>query len=1132
MCYMSTFLQIEEKLHQFIKKYYLNELIKGTLLFFSFGLLYLIFTLFVEHFLWLNSFFRTVLFWLFVCVESFLVIRFIAFPIFKLLGIRKGISLADASSIIGSHFLEVNDKLLNILQLQSSHNQSDLLLASIEQKSKELQPIPFLKAIDFKENTKYLKLVFIPIVIVLLVYLTDKVEVFTKSLNRVVNYTKVYQPPAPFNWRLQNTSLKVIQGKSYTVFFAAHGKVLPSEAQIYFKNQVYYLDQLSDGSFSYTFTNVQESIDFYIAANTVFSDNFTLNVIKTPTIQNIFLRISYPNYLKKQPEKLLNTSNIVVPEGTKITWNVEAVHTDSITFSSKDSFHHFIKRNDTTFTFSKRLYSPIKYEISSSNTSLKNFEKLQYSIGVVKDEYPTISVQSNIDSISSGFAQFGGQVSDDYGLTRLELVYYAATNLSDKKVYPLSVNNSTIQNFFYSFPEGLSLTEGTNYEFFFQVFDNDAVNGPKKSISKIFNYRLKTEEELSDELLEEQKNSINNLQNSLNQQQREQQSLQSLKNDIQHKKRLEWNDRKKIDKFLNRQEKYTNMMERQTEKLQQNLEDIKEATSDLKDKKEVLQQRLEEFKKSAKEQKLLEELSKMADKLDKENLLQKAKQLAQQNKQRERSLERMLELTKRFYVEQKAMQIANKLKDLSNKQEKLSLSETPEIEKQKDISKTFTLLKKELSTLSKDNEKLKESMELPNLDSDKEKIDNSLKSAEQSLSTKEAKKAKMSQKKSSEQMNKMASKLENAMMEMQGETIQENMEDLRNILENLVTFSFKQENLMNRFSDLSTTHPDFGSSLKRQHDIRTYFQHIDDSLYVLSMRLPKISTTIQDNLSNTHYNLEAALDNFSENRFSNGISNQRYVMTATNKLADYLSNTLNGMQNAQIKPGKGKGKGQGFSLPDIIKKQQNLNKSMQKGSSKRDKKSLGEEKAGTSKQGKQDNKGNEGNNSRSGSGTKPGTNTNITKEGNSNGSESESDQELYQIYKQQAQLRQALENAIKEGAIDKGSKSGSMAKKALKTMEELENDILERGFSSPSFNKMNLLEYQLLKLETAFKEQGFDSKRQSNSNKNASIRNSVKALNFKKQFFNEIEILNRQSLPLHQIYKVKVRNYFSEQKND
>ena len=107
-----------------------------------------------------------------------------------------------------------------------------------------------------------------------------------------------------------------------------------------------------------------------------------------------------------------------------------------------------------------------------------------------------------------------------------------------------------------------------------------------------------------------------------------------------------------------------------------------------------------------------------------------------------------------------------------------------------------------------------------------------------------------------------------------------------------------------------------------------------------------------------------------------------------------------------------------------------------------------------------------------------------------------------------------------------------MAKKALKTMEELENDILERGFSSPSFNKMNLLEYQLLKLETAFKEQGFDSKRQSNSNKNASIRNSVKALNFKKQFFNEIEILNRQSLPLHQIYKVKVRNYFSEQKND
>jgi len=35
-------------------------------------------------------------------------------------------------------------------------------------------------------------------------------------------------------------------------------------------------------------------------------------------------------------------------------------------------------------------------------------------------------------------------------------------------------------------------------------------------------------------------------------------------------------------------------------------------------------------------------------------------------------------------------------------------------------------------------------------------------------------------------------------------------------------------------------------------------------------------------------------------------------------------------------------------------------------------------------------------------------------------------------------------------------------------------------------------------------------------------------LDFKKQFYNQIEILNRQSLPLHQNYKLNVRDYFLE----
>ena len=117
---MGDFRIIQDKLEQFIRKYYTNELLKGAILFFAIGLLYFLFTLFVEYILWLNTTARTLLFWLFVIIELGLLVKFIVIPLAKLLKLQKGINYEKASRIIGEHFPEVNDKLLNVLQLNTS----------------------------------------------------------------------------------------------------------------------------------------------------------------------------------------------------------------------------------------------------------------------------------------------------------------------------------------------------------------------------------------------------------------------------------------------------------------------------------------------------------------------------------------------------------------------------------------------------------------------------------------------------------------------------------------------------------------------------------------------------------------------------------------------------------------------------------------------------------------------------------------------------------------------------------------------------------------------------------------------------------------------------------------------------
>lgn len=261
---MSGFKHIQEKLEQFIKKYYINELIRGGILFFATGLLYFLITLLVEYFLWLSPTGRTILFWVFIAVEIGLFARFILYPLAKLFNLQKGIGALEASKIIGAHFPEVNDKLINVLQLHQSSQQSELLLASIDQKSRELSPIPFVKAINFKKNVKYLKYAAIPVVVYLLFSLTGKRDIFSSSYERVVNYNIAYEPPAPFTFHILNDSLRAIENKPFVLQVKTAGDVVPENASIHYKGETYYLQKSGPGSFYHTFSQPTETINFQL----------------------------------------------------------------------------------------------------------------------------------------------------------------------------------------------------------------------------------------------------------------------------------------------------------------------------------------------------------------------------------------------------------------------------------------------------------------------------------------------------------------------------------------------------------------------------------------------------------------------------------------------------------------------------------------------------------------------------------------------------------------------------------------------------------------------------------------------------------------------------------------------------
>ena len=1080
---MSHIIEIEKKLTQFIRKFHVNEIIKGIILFAAFGLLYFLLTLLLEHFLWLQPPFRSILFWSFVAVELSLLTHFVIFPLFKLFGLRNGISREEASDIIGKYFHEIDDKLLNIVQLQNERP-SELVLASIEQKAAQIKPFSFKNAIHYKSNTVYLKFLVVPILVFAVAYFIGRKELFSNSFNRVVHYNKAYQPPAPFYFVLNDTNLEVIKGKSLEIFIEPVGELLPDEVRIKFEGQSYSMKN-ADHIFSFKFDNVEKSFSFYAEANGLRSQNFSVHTIETPSIVDFSMELKFPKYLRRKDEVVSNTGNIKLPEGTKVVWKVQTVSAEEITFSDWQIESPFKRISTDYFEYDRTIKSDLSYQVYSSNQNLKAYEKLNFEIDVIPDEFPKIEVRSDIDSVSRGDANFLGLLTDDHGLSGLQF-WYKKVEDSIYTKRNMEIERDVLIDFFYSFPNGIALEADSNYEVLFVAYDNDGVNGRKSTRSKVFYYRQKTEEEILQEIYKEQQENIDEFKSNNTQIKQLNMDLKELNKSLQSEDGFNWNKEKELEEYLEKQNEHQKLLDRNTEKLKQNLDEI-EDEGFLEEQKEEIKKRLDEIGDLDKKKRMLEDLKILAEKLQKEGLLDQLDKLNEMNEQQEKSLERILELTKQFYVDRKMDQLQKSLEKLSKEQEDLFNSEDGNIkDEQEEINRDFEEVKDQMEKLKEENKDLSNPRNIPVESKEMKSISDDLQKALDKLENEEKEKqdAKPEQKKASQKMKELAEKLKSSMEGMQMEQIQENIDDLERILNNLLVFSYDQEDLMNDFKSSATLRSDYPEKIKKQYVLKENFEHIDDSLYALSLRVVQISSKIQENLSEAHYNLEKSLENLAENKVNPGVTNQQYTMTAANDLADLLSDVLDNLQQQSQSQGSGKGKkGEPISLPDIIKKQQEL---------------LDE------------------------------INGDLPKNQGEGDMESEGlSGRQFEIYREQVKLRQQLEKLLKENGLNENN-----YKRMKSEFDKLEDLLLHKGLTNESIKQMEVLKYELLKLEKAEQSQGSEDKRQSVENKSLFNEERTKNLKIENRYKRREEFLIRRNLPLQPFYQEKVNDYFNNRGDD
>jgi len=1103
---------IYQKLELFIKKFYTNELIRGMIFFVGLGLAYFLFTLFVEYFLWLPSMGRMFLFWVFIAVEVFLLFRFILFPIFKLFKFQKGIDFNEASTLIGNHFPDVSDKLTNFLQLNNDQNQSELVLASIAQKAKSLHPIPFGNAINFNSNRKYMPLAIIPIVFFAFFYWSGNSIVLSQSLNRVVHFKEQFLPPAPFRFVILNSSLQTEQNQDFVIKVKTEGQIVPENAKIVLENESYFMEIKNPGEFQFKIEKPIANTNFHLEANGISSLEYQLKVVQVPSIANFEMFLHFPSYLHKKPERISGNGNAIIPEGTRVTWKIATQATQHVVWKEMQNQYSFSKK-ENHFAFSKNIMQNTTYQILTSNEQVKNYEKLNYQLAVIKDQFPTIQVAYAPDSLKTEQSYVLGKISDDYGFSKLQIVYSPKNNPKAVKRGVIKIKSSLYDQFVFTFPGSLPVEKGVSYDYYFEVYDNDALHNFKSTKSSVFSNRIATDEEKEDQDLQQQNDNITSLEKALKNQDRQLSELDKFQKSGKEKETFEFKDQQKINEFLKRQKEQDKKMAAFAEKLKDNLDKTK---TDPKDPfKEELEKRLERVEKDLeKNKKLVDELKELNDKIKKEELMDKMDQFKQNAKNQTKSLEQLVELTKKFYVEKKAKQLKDKLEKLSDKQDHVSNKEKENtVENQKEINAEFDKIQEELKELDQENKELKNRLDL-SIDKENEKnIDEDLKKATEELQKNNRDKANPKQKSASKKMRQMAQKMEEGMESGEKNQLDEDVAMLRQILDNLLAFSFQQENVMIQSKNLKMGSPAFNKKLKQQQDLKLQFKHIDDSLFAMSLRNPKIEEKITKEVGNVLYNVDKSLETLADEQLSKGISHQQYAVSSANTLSDFLSDILNSMQMSMSGMGQGKpkpGEGEGMQLPDIIKKQAGLGEKMKQGMKKVEKSG---QKPGEGKQ-----PGQAGEQSNDGKGGK--------KQGSSdgdNGEDGEGDaRAIMEIYKEQKQLREALQNELDKKGL------GGNGNSALEQMKQIEKQLLNKGFKNETLQRILNVKQELLKLNTAVQQQGQDNKRQSETNQKEYNNQSNALPPALLDYLKSIEILNRQSLPLRSNFNQKVNDYFNQ----
>ncbi|MFH1194120.1 MAG: DUF4175 family protein [bacterium] len=926
--------EIENKLDSFLNRESLILCVKGFCITLVAALsAFLLFSI-LEMTLNFSTVVRTILFFVFLIITLAAFFYYFIPPFARIFNLLSRPGYYETAARIGNHFPFIKDELINSMQLvktESAKIYSPELIDHAFKRAYEIsKPVNFNNILVFSSIKKYIQAT--SGIVILFVLLFAFVPGLQAAGLRLVNFSKDYSPPPKFVFFIQPGNSVITKGMDVSIQVKVSGEV-PDEIYLLTRSaeQSEFIEHLlkidSLGVYNFQLFSVRSGFEYFASAAGLDSEVFKIDVINKPVINGFEVTITPPFYSGLPEVVQKDNGNFYALPGSKISINLSSTkELDSANIFFSDSTQIKMKVADNSAHTSFKVTTERDYSfLLTDSEGNENENPITYSIKTLPDVFPGIEVISpnkDVRITNEENLPAAVKVSDDYGFTKLTLNYRISASKFDIPQenftsinIPFDVKSKEIEVYYVWNLNSLMLATEDVVSYYFEIFDNDNVSGPKSTKSALFSLRVPSLDEIFTEADRKQENAENDLQKTLKEANELKEELKKISNELKKDSReITWEEKDKIEKSI---EKF--------EELQQKIEDIK---SNLNETKNELQQNnlLSEktLEKYTELQKLMEEignedLKKAFEKMQEmlESLMRDKVQDAMENMQMDeemfqKSLERTINLLKRIQIEQKMDELVKRTEELQKKQEELA--KESQNSKQSDDQKSSELAKKQ-DQVSKDLQNMKEAMkdlqdkmkefkDMPNQEMQKameefEKQQNQQLSeqSQQQLKQQQFQKAAQKQNKLSQNMQKMGQMMMQMQQSMQMQNQMEVMMDMMRLLNNTLELSKEQEELKNSTDQMSPNSPQFSEKTKEQNELQQNLQNLMKQFSELSQKTFNITPEMGRALGNALNSMKQSQNSMQERNEGLAAAQQKDAMKSLNEAASLLQGAMSQMMN-------------------------------------------------------------------------------------------------------------------------------------------------------------------------------------------------------------------------------------------